>query len=79
MRRVFWGLVGIGIGAAVGVAVVRWAGKTKERYSPPNIAREAGAKAGDVLDRLRRAVEAGRAEMIVREAEIREELGLPQT
>ena len=79
MRRVFWGLVGVGIGAAVGIAVVRWAGKTKERYSPPNLAREAGSKAGEVMDRLRRAVEAGRAEMIVREAEIREELGLPQT
>jgi len=78
MRRVFWGLVGIGIGAAVGIAVVRWAGKTKDRYSPPNLAREAGSALGDLGDRLRRAVEAGRAEMIVREAEIREELGLPQ-
>ena len=77
MRRVFWGLVGIGIGAAVGVAVVRWAGRTKERYSPPNIAREAGTKAGEIGERLRRAIEAGRAEMIVKEAELREELGLP--
>jgi hypothetical protein len=79
MRRVFWGLVGIGIGAAVGVAVVRWAGKTKERLSPPNLAREAGSVAADLGDRLRRAIEAGRQEMIVREAEIREELGLPQS
>ena len=78
MRRVFWGLVGIGIGAAVGIAVVRWAGKTKERYSPPNLAREAGSWASGLGDRLRSAVEAGRAEMVVREAEIREELGLPQ-
>ena len=79
MRRVFWGLVGIGIGAAVGIAVVRWAGKTKDRLSPPNLAREAGSVAAEVGDRLRRAVEAGRREMIVREAEIREELGLPQS
>jgi hypothetical protein len=78
VRRVFWGLVGIGIGAAVGVAVVRWAGKTKERYSPPNLAREAGAAAAGLGQRFRAAVEAGRQEMIVREAEIREELGLPQ-
>ena len=76
MRRVFWGLVGIGIGAAVGVAVVRWAGKTKERYSPPNLAREAGAVAANFGDRLRRAIEAEREEIVVREAEIREELGL---
>jgi hypothetical protein len=78
VRRVFWGLVGIGIGAAVGVAVVRWAGRTKERYSPPNLAREAGAAAAGLGQRLRAAVEAGRQEMVVREAEIREELGLPQ-
>jgi hypothetical protein len=78
VRRVFWGLVGIGIGAAVGIAVVRWAGKTKERYSPPNLAREAGAAVAGVGDRLRAAIDAGRQEMIVREAEIREELGLPQ-
>jgi hypothetical protein len=76
VRRVFWGLVGIGIGAAVGIAVVRWAGKTKERYSPPNLAREAGAAAAGLGDRLRAAIEAGREEMVVREAEIREELGL---
>lgn len=78
MRRIFYGLVGIGIGAVVGVAVVRWASKTKDRMSPPNIARQAGSVASDIGERLRRAVEAGRQEMIVREAEIREELGLPQ-
>lgn len=79
MRRVFWGLVGIGIGAVVGVAVVRWAGRTKERYSPPNLAREAGSYATGLGERLRAAIEVGRQEMIVREAEIREELGLPQS
>jgi uncharacterized membrane protein YccC len=78
VRRVFWGLVGIGIGAAVGIAVVRWAGRTKERYSPPNLAREAGAAAANLGERLREAVEVGRREMVVREAEIREELGLTQ-
>ena len=78
MRRIFWGLVGIGIGVTVGVAAVRWAAKTKERYSPPNLAREAGSWASSLGDRLAAAVEAGRQEMMVREAEIREELGLPQ-
>ena len=78
MRRVFWGLVGIGIGVTVGVAVVRWAGRTKERYSPPNLAREAGSYAATLGERLRAAIQAGREEMLVREAEIREELGLPQ-
>jgi hypothetical protein len=78
VRRVFWGLVGIGIGAAVGIAVVRWAGRTKERYAPPNLAREAGAAAAGLGERFREAIEVGRREMVVREAEIREELGLPQ-
>lgn len=78
MRRIFWGLVGIGIGVTVGVAAVRWAGRTKERYSPPNLAREAGSWASSLGERFASAIDAGRQEMIVREAEIREELGLPQ-
>ena len=73
-----WGLVGLGVGATIGIAAVRWANKTKERLSPPNLAREAGSAAASIAQRLRSAVEAGRAEMVVREAEIREELGLPQ-
>ena len=76
MRRVFWGLVGIGIGVTVGVAVVRWANRTKDRYSPPNLAREAGSYASNLGQRLRSAVAAGREEMVAREAELRQELGL---
>jgi hypothetical protein len=79
MRRLFWGVVGIGIGAVVGVSIVRWAAKTKERYSPPNIAREAGGVASDFAGRLRDAIEAGREEMARAEMEIRAELGLPAT
>lgn len=77
MRRSFWGVVGIGIGAVVGVAMVRWAGKAKQRYSPPNLAREAGSAASDFLGRLRDAIDVGRLEMERAEAEIRAELGLP--
>ncbi len=77
MRRVFWGVVGIGAGIVIGAAVVRWANRTKARYSPPNLAREAGDKLGDLGSRLREAIQAGREEMTAREMEIREELGLP--
>lgn len=77
MRRIFWGIVGLGAGAVIGVAVVRWAGKTKQRYAPPNIAREAGAVASGFFDRLREAVEVGRDEMARAEVEIRADLGLP--
>ncbi len=77
MRRLFWGVVGIGVGAVVGVAVVRWAAKTKQKYSPPNIAREAGGVASDFMSRVRDAIDAGRDEMHRAEVEIRAELGLP--
>jgi len=74
---VFWGLVGVGIGAVVGVAVVRWAQKTKEKYSASNIAREAGSVATEFSERVRRAVDIGRQEMAEREIELRKERGLP--
>lgn len=77
MRRIFWALVGVGLGAVVGAQAVRWAGKTKQRYAPPNLAREAGDKLSGLKERLRAAIDEGRAEMIAREAELRADLGLP--
>lgn len=76
MRRLFWALLGLGLGAAVGVAVARWAGRAKQRYSPANLARGAGAGAEAWADRVRDAIEEGRREMELREAELRAELGL---
>jgi hypothetical protein len=77
VRRIFWGLVGIGLGAVVGAQVVRWTNKTKAKYSPPNIARGAGGKIAEFADRLRSTVELGLEEMAQAEAEIRADLGLP--
>jgi hypothetical protein len=77
VRRIFWGLVGIGLGAVVGAQVVRWANKTKAKYAPPNLAREAGGKIAGLADRLRSTVELGLEEMAQAEAEIRADLGLP--
>lgn len=77
MRRIFWGLVGIGLGAAVGLQAARWANRTKQRYSPPNLAREAGGKLADLKGRLQDALSVGAEEMAVREAELRAEIGLP--
>jgi len=74
---VFWGLVGIGLGAVVGAQVVRWANRTKAKYAPPNLAREAGGKIAGFADRLRETVQLGLEEMDQAEAEIRAELGLP--
>jgi uncharacterized membrane protein YccC len=79
VRRLFWATVGIGIGAVVGVAAVRWVGRTKQRLSPPNLARQAGSRAASVADRLRAAIDEGRVAMMEREAELRVELGLPES
>jgi histidinol-phosphate/aromatic aminotransferase/cobyric acid decarboxylase-like protein len=77
VRRIFWGLVGIGLGAVVGAQIVRWTNKTKAKYAPPNLAREAGGKIAGFADRLRSTVELGLEEMAQAEAEIRADLGLP--
>lgn len=78
MKRVFWAMVGVGIGAAVGIAAVRWAGRTKDKLSPPNLARSAGERGTALADRVRDAIDAGREAMAEREAELRAELKLDQ-
>lgn len=78
MKRVFWAMVGVGIGAAVGIAAVRWAGRTKRKLSPPSLARGAGERGSAFADRLRGAIDAGREAMVEREAELRAELKLDQ-
>lgn len=78
MRRLFWALLGVGLGAVVGIRVTRWANQTKQRYSPPALARGAGGKLAGLKERLADAVREGLEEMTAREAEIRDDLGLPQ-
>lgn len=77
MKRIFWAMVGLGAGAVIGVQVSRWANQTKARYAPPNLAREAGGKLEQLKVRALEALAAGAEEMVQREAELREELGLP--
>lgn len=77
MRRIFWAMLGIGLGAVVGAMIVRWANRTKAKYAPPNIAREAGGRLAAFADRIRETVELGLQEMDQAEAEIRADLGLP--
>lgn len=79
MRRLFWMMVGLGAGAVIGVSVARWAHETKQRYSPPNLARGAGSKLDELKARALEALAAGAEEMAQREAELRDELGLPAT
>lgn len=76
MRRLLWLVVGVGAGFAVGMQFLRSARKTKERYAPSSVASRATGRAKGLRDRVREAVEEGRSEMFLREAELRSELGL---
>ena len=77
MRRVFWALVGVGAGAAIGVSAVRWATRTAERLAPSSLAERAWQAAGDWRARLSEAFEEGQAAMAEREAELRARLAEP--
>jgi hypothetical protein len=77
MRRVFWGLVGLGMGAAVGVGVMRWAQRTADRLAPQSLAGELVRTAADWRERLAAALSEGQAAMAEREAELRAQLAEP--
>ena len=79
MKRLFWLVVGAGAGAVIGTQAVRSAREARERYAPTSMARRAGSTAVGWRVRLREAYEEGRAEMMVREAELRAEIGLPSS
>jgi hypothetical protein len=66
MRRLFW----IGVGAAVGVLVVRKITKTAEAYSPKGLARSAQGSAVGLLDSVRDFLEDARVAMAEREVEL---------
>jgi hypothetical protein len=77
MKRLFWGLVGLGMGAAMGVGVMRWASRTVDRLAPRSLAEELLRTAGDWRERLSEALEEGQAAMAEREAELRARLAEP--
>jgi hypothetical protein len=77
MRRVFWGLVGLGMGAAIGVGAMRWASRAAERLAPQSLAEQALRAAAELRVRLGEALEAGQAAMAEREAELRARLAEP--
>ena len=77
MKRVFWGLVGLGMGAAIGVGVMRWASRTADRLAPRSLAEELVQAAGDGRERLARGLSEGQAAMAEREAELRARLAEP--
>ena len=77
MKRVFWGLVGLGMGAAIGVGVMRWAQRAANRLAPQSLASELVQTVADWRERLGMALSAGQAAMAEREAELRAQLAEP--
>ena len=81
MKRIFWGLVGLGMGAALGVGVMRWAQRTADRLAPQSLASELVQAAADWRERLSAALaaalDAGQVAMAEREAELRARLAEP--
>jgi hypothetical protein len=71
VKRVFWGMLGVGFGAVVGAGTVRWASRTAEKLAPTSLGRRSLDAADDWGRRLAAALEEGRAAMVAREAELR--------
>lgn len=69
--RMFFAVVGLGAGVALGVWTIRkieWAGR---QLAPDALASRAGERASGLSARLTEAVEAGRVAAAAREAELR--------
>ncbi len=77
MKRAFWTLFGLGMGAAIGIGVVRWASRTADRLTPQSMGQRVLGAARDWRERIADAVEEGRAAMAEREAELRAQLVEP--
>jgi hypothetical protein len=77
MKRIFWTLFGLGMGAAIGIGVMRWASRTAERLTPKSLGQRGLEAAAQWRERLADALEEGRAAMAEREAELRAQLVEP--
>jgi hypothetical protein len=77
VKRIFWGLVGLGMGAALGVGAMRWAQRTADRLAPRSLAEQLVQAAADWRERLGAALSEGQAAMAEREAELRAQLAEP--
>jgi hypothetical protein len=78
MRRLFWLGIGVGLGAAVGVVVVRKVTRTAEAYTPKGIAASLQASAAGALDQVRSFVADARVAMAEREEEIHQALSVTE-
>ena len=76
MRRLFFAILGLGAGLAIGAVFVRRVDRAARKLAPATLANQAARRAGTLRERLRTAAAEGRAAMAEREAELRAEFGL---
>lgn len=76
-RRLFWLVVGVGLGFALSFWLMRAIRQTAARWSPQRVSTDLAGAARAVSQELRRAAAEGRETMRAREAELRAELGAP--
>lgn len=70
-KRLFFAMLGLGAGVALGVAVTRKVGKTQKALRPDTVAANVAARAGGMRGRLAAAIEEGRAAAADKESELR--------
>jgi hypothetical protein len=77
IRRLFWALLGLGLGIVLGVRVVREIDRFSEAARPGAVAERTGRRVGTTSARVQRAVEVGRAHARSSERELRARYGVP--
>lgn len=76
-KRIFLLFFGLGLGLLVGAFVVKRIDEASRAVAPANVAKNVGRTAGTFAERLREAAAETRAVAAVREAELREQFGVP--
>ncbi|MDQ3343126.1 MAG: hypothetical protein M3524_06085 [Actinomycetota bacterium] len=70
-KRLFFGMIGLGAGVALGVYAVRKVEAAQRRLRPEALASAAAARAEGTRSRLSLAIDQGRAAAATKEAELR--------
>jgi hypothetical protein len=76
LKRVFFAMIGLGAGIALGGYAVRKVEHAQRRLAPDALVAAAGRRAGSLRDRVVQAIEAGRAAAVEREAGLRTAYGI---
>lgn len=76
LTRMFFALIGLGAGVALGIWSIRKLESAGQRLAPENVARRAGERASGLGARLAGAVAQGRLAAEAKEAELRAAYGI---